>query len=138
MKKILCLLFAVTLSVFMTVQNTSFAADESENATAQEATQKNKKEKKIKAKDLVQSTQGIEINQNITKTLKKDKKHNKEVKKKKKKANDYIKHKRQQQNLQKKLKYKERELEFINHRSEIHHQRLEEYSNTETEKGDTK
>ncbi len=82
------------------------------------------------------STSGVELDENITETIKPSKEQKKEEKAKENKRKVYFK----TQNKLKKLSIQKekqlKELEFLKHRLEIKEQKLEEYTSDNNEKGE--
>ncbi len=88
-------------------------------------------------KEPVKSTQGIEISQDVEKTLKTPSKHRKEQRRKKRNSDYYIKNKKQLDKLDMNKKMKQKELEFLQNRLEIKKQKLEDFTSSDR-KGDMK
>lgn len=88
-------------------------------------------------KEPVKSTQGIEISQDVEKTLKTPAKQRKEQRRKKRNSDYYIKNKKQLDKLDMNKKMKQKELEFWQNRLEIKKQKLEDFTSSDR-KGDMK
>ncbi len=88
-------------------------------------------------KEPVKSTQGIEISQDVEKTLKTPAKQRKEQRRKKRNSDYNIKNKKQLGKLDMNKKMKQKELEFWQNRLEIKKQKLEDFTSSDR-KGDMK
>lgn len=86
--------------------------------------------------DEVQSTQGIEINKDIIKTVKPSVKERKEHNKRKKTADTYIKNKKKINKMNSVRNIKQKELEFLQSRLEIKKKKLEDLTSTQNVKGE--
>lgn len=89
-------------------------------------------------KEPVKSTQGIEINDDIAKTIKPSAKQRKEQRKKKMDSDAYIKKKKKLDKLNLKKKMKQKELDFLQNRLDIKNQRLNEATSENEVKGEEK
>lgn len=89
-----------------------------------------------KQQEEVKSTQGVEIDNSITKALKTSDTQKKEQKNKQKTSADYIKTKKQVKRLDSIKENKQREIEYLQNRIEVKKQRLEKLSPTTNEKGE--
>lgn len=86
--------------------------------------------------DEVQSTQGIEINKDIVKTVKPSAKERKEYNKRKKTADTYIKNKKKINKMNSVRNIKQKELEFLQNRLEVKKMMLEDLTSTPNVKGE--
>lgn len=88
-------------------------------------------------KEPVKSTQGLDISQDVEKTINTPSKHRKEQRRKKRNSDYYIKNKKQLDKLDMNKKMKQKELEFLQNRLEIKKQKLEDFTSSDR-KGDMK
>lgn len=84
------------------------------------------------------STTGVEVPQDIDKTLKPTAKERKERRQKKKDSDYYIKKKKQISKLSLNKKMKQKELDFLKKRLEIKKQKLNDLTSEKKEKGESK
>lgn len=89
-------------------------------------------------KEPVVSTQGIEISDQIVKTVKPSAKQRKEQRKKKMDSNAYIKRKKKIRGLDIEKRVKQQELDFLQKRLEIKNNRLNEMNLENEVKGEKK
>lgn len=89
-----------------------------------------------KQKEVVQSTQGVEVDNSVLKAVKPSAKQRKEQKVKQKKSSDFIKRKKQIMKQDAILDKKQKELEFLQNRLEIKKEKLDDMSLTRGEKGE--
>lgn len=90
------------------------------------------------SKEEVKSTQGVEVDNSILKTVKPSPKQRKEQKEKQKTSSNYLKKKKQIIKQDAILKKKQKELEFLQDRLEVKKSRLDGLSLQGSEKGEKK
>lgn len=90
----------------------------------------------FRAKEQVNSTQGVDIDSTITKTIGPSKEQKKEQRKKRRTSAEYLKKKKKIGKIDAKLQNKQRELEFLQNRLEIKKKKLEDLVPADNEKGE--